>query len=459
MRRREHLEGLCGPAALLTRCPVPLCQVNERLARALDAAGANDASAAGEDGHAAGLDDARASKGGKGKGRHKPWDEAEVDKWAPVVIRQEDNPGGMLEESSFAVLFPKYRETYLRECWPVVTRALKGHGVRCELNLVEGSMTVATTRKCYDPYIIIKARDLIKLLSRSVPVAQAVRVLEDETQCDVIKIGGLVRNRERFVKRRQRLLGPDGATLKAVELLTRCYVMVQGNTVSAMGSYKGLKAVRRIVEDCMRNIHPIYHIKALMIKRELEKDEKLKDEDWSRFLPKFKRKNIKSEKAPTKEKKKKRMATPFPPAQTPSKVDLQLESGEYFLTETQRKRDRDEKKAAKQAKAAETRAKRREKAFVAPDESGAAGGAVDAERTTKGSLGADAAALAAKLKARKAATAAAAGGAEGRGGTGVGLEAFVAPGVADEAAKRKRKAGDDSGGAKKSKKKRDKDRS
>lgn len=54
----------------------------------------------------------------------------------------------------------------------MVTRALEKHGIACTLDLVEGSMTVKTTRKTFDPAAILKARDLIKLLSRSVPVQQ-----------------------------------------------------------------------------------------------------------------------------------------------------------------------------------------------------------------------------------------------------------------------------------------------
>jgi ribosomal RNA assembly protein len=113
----------------------------------------------------------------------KPWDTDDIDHWK---IEPWTGVGGgkaagggkagaadaadeptLLEESSFATLFPQYREKYLREVWPLVTRELARYGVRCELNLVEGSMTVATTRKTSDPFIILKVRAGRTAASRS----------------------------------------------------------------------------------------------------------------------------------------------------------------------------------------------------------------------------------------------------------------------------------------------------
>ena len=295
-------------------------------------------------------------------------EDEDVDHWKIDPVNAENALDAPLDESSFATLFPKYREKYLREVWPLVTRTLKGFGVACELNLIEGSMTVKTTRKMIDPYMIIKARDLIKLLARSIPVQQALKILEDGVYADIIKIKGLVGNKERFAKRRSRLIGPNGATLKAIELVTDCYVMVQGNTVSAMGGHLQLKQVRRIVLDCMNNIHPIYRIKELMIRKELEKDPNLKVEDWERFIPKFKKKNVQRKK-PVHIREKKEY-TPFPPAQLPRKEDIEMETGEYWIKKDKvamEKMEQAKKEEQREERAAEKK-KKKEEAYVAPVE-------------------------------------------------------------------------------------------
>ena len=41
--------------------------------------------------------------------KDKPWDHEGIDHWAVQPFSKEDNPNGLLEESSFATLFPKYR--------------------------------------------------------------------------------------------------------------------------------------------------------------------------------------------------------------------------------------------------------------------------------------------------------------------------------------------------------------
>ncbi|KAK5239227.1 ribosomal RNA assembly protein krr1, partial [Cryomyces antarcticus] len=136
-----------------------------------------------------------------------------------------------------------------------------------------------------------------------------------------------------------------------------------------MGPYKGLKEVRRVVTDCMANIHPIYHIKELMIKRELAKDPELVNENWERFLPHFKKRNLAKRRKPFKVvDKSKKTYTPFPPPQEKSKVDLQIESGEYFLGKQAKERAAREKREDAMKEKMREKRKEREADFVPPKE-------------------------------------------------------------------------------------------
>jgi ribosomal RNA assembly protein len=85
--------------------------------------------------------------------KEKPWDTDDIDKWKVDPFTKEESSGPFLEESSFMTLFPKYRERYLKDSWPLVTKALDKNGITATLDLVEGSMTVKTTRKVrtHDP--------------------------------------------------------------------------------------------------------------------------------------------------------------------------------------------------------------------------------------------------------------------------------------------------------------------
>lgn len=79
--------------------------------------------------------------------KDKPWDTDDIDKWKVDPFTKDESSGPFLEESSFMTLFPKYRERYLRDSWPLITKALDKQGITAVLDLVEGSMTVKTTRK------------------------------------------------------------------------------------------------------------------------------------------------------------------------------------------------------------------------------------------------------------------------------------------------------------------------
>ena len=99
------------------------------------------------------------------------------------------------------------------------------------------------------------------------------------------------------------------------------------------------------------------------------KDPELKNENWERFLPHFKKRTLSKRKKPLKiTDKSKKPYTPFPPPQEKSKVDLQIESGEYFLGRQAMERAAKEKREEQQREKQTKKEMARQKDFVPPQE-------------------------------------------------------------------------------------------
>src|ERR1700730_15386723 len=100
-----------------------------------------------------------------------------------------------------------------------------------------------------------------------------------------------------------------------------------------------------------------------MIKRELAKDPVLANQSWDRFLPKLPKKSLSKRRKPhvIHEKKNKPL---FPPPQQPRKIDLQMESGEYFLKGWEKKAKEKEGKEVARMEKKHEREQGREKDFV-----------------------------------------------------------------------------------------------
>lgn len=102
---------------------------------------------------------------------------------------------------------------------------------------------------------------------------------------------------------------------------------------------------------------------------ELEKDPALVNENWERFLPNFKKRTLSKRRVPHKvNDKAKKVYTPFPPPQEKSKVDLQIESGEYFLGKQAKERQVREDRDAKMKDKMEKKRKEKLSEYVPPVE-------------------------------------------------------------------------------------------
>jgi len=294
--------------------------------------------------------------------------ETKLDPWQLIPFAKGDMKNSLVDESSFSLLAPRELLPEIAANFPSMESALKNLGV--QVKLTDQKLEVMTTKDTWDPYAIIKARDLVRLVARGMKLEVALKVLQDGVESDIVDLAPFNKKGPTFGKRVQRMLGPNGATQKAIEILTGTNIAIYHYTVAIVGGFAGIEKVRKLVLDNMRrNIHPVYGIKELMSRRELAKDPTKSGTDWKPFIPVYgKTKPPQKQKKPKPKPKKKKPYSPFPNAPPPRKIDLMMASGEYLLTEEERNAKKMEEKMVERAEKSHQKRQKQLESFVPPKE-------------------------------------------------------------------------------------------
>lgn len=281
-----------------------------------------------------------------------------------IVFTEKDFKHEFTETSTENICYPKYREKYITQTEKYIKKVLDLKSLECKIDYENHTITVSTSKKTRDPIFYLKGLDFIKYVCRGVSVEEAMKIMDDDCYGDIINLRELSKTDKIFEKRKSRLIGKDETTIKAIKLLTGCYIFIHGKTAVIIGPFKGIEEAKEIIVNCMFNIHPIFEIKKLIEKRKLAKDASKANENWDRFLPKIEKTHSKSRKT-----KKKKEEGPLVNIQK-SKEDIKLETGEYFIKDMKDEKNKNKTGKTREEIKEEKEKKRKDKElkYVVPEE-------------------------------------------------------------------------------------------
>ena len=228
-----------------------------------------------------------------------------------------------LEVSTFEVMFPKHRIVYFQSIETYAISACEKKKVLLEIDYDNCMLKVSTTQHTRDPFIILKAYEMIQLLGRSFLLEHSVKVLEDGYTSEITPVHMLCASQNIFERRRHRISNPK--ILKSLELITKCNILISNKTACIVGSYKGVNQAKKVIIACFENIHPAFELKKLIIKNKLLDENK--EGDWDRLLPKIKKTHSKPKKSVRK------FSGSIPEEIRDRKADEEMNTGVFFTNQ------------------------------------------------------------------------------------------------------------------------------
>ncbi|MBR9682806.1 MAG: RNA-processing protein [Candidatus Aenigmarchaeota archaeon] len=122
-----------------------------------------------------------------------------------------------------------------------------------ELNIKISTVENMVEIEAEDGLSLYQGKNIIKAIARGFAPVKAERLLEEETQLEILDLGHFTENKLKVIK--SRIIGTEGSMREEIEMGSGTYVSVYGKTVSLIGTYEQIKiakdAINLIIDGAM----------------------------------------------------------------------------------------------------------------------------------------------------------------------------------------------------------------
>lgn len=130
------------------------------------------------------------------------------------------------------------------------------------IDISKDGLVMIHEEKTDDALMPLKLADVIKAIGRGFNPEKAMRLMEDDEYLEIVDLKEFVGDRTNQLNRiRGRLIGKEGKTRRIIEDLTRCDMIIYGNTVGLIGNSVSLPIAKHAVEMILNGSEhsTVYH--------------------------------------------------------------------------------------------------------------------------------------------------------------------------------------------------------
>mmetsp|Transcript_19448 Transcript_19448/g.36621 ORF Transcript_19448/g.36621 Transcript_19448/m.36621 type:complete len:148 (+) Transcript_19448:313-756(+) len=132
---------------------------------------------------------------------------------------------------------------------------MKNYDLEIEIHKVSRIINVKNSMYIRNIYLLIKGRDFLRLIVRSVPLSIAKKIFDDNITYCILKINLFFKKKKRYDKRNIYKWKKEYLIIKVLEFISGCNIITRGNSICIIGGQESINILLNMINKSNKKLN------------------------------------------------------------------------------------------------------------------------------------------------------------------------------------------------------------